>query len=451
MTQSTKTQIRCASCGQPFGVAVRTIVDAQRDPQGKALLMAGHLNVFSCPHCGFENRVVTPLLYHDAAKSLLIAFIPMEISLQTGKSEEKIIGDMLNELTRSLPKEEFRAYMFNPKRALTLEGLREQVMEADGITKEMLDQQRRRVELMQSLMATENEEALKQAIEAADSQIDEAFFRLLAVMHQRLSSEGQSQIAASLAMLQERLLRYSSYGQQMLANLNEQQNLVQGVLAEVEALGEQATRADLRGLALKYGQDEARLQALVALTRPAMDYQFFTEFTQAISQAAAKDRPAMEAVRDRLLALTQAYDEEEKGEVEEMLSFLTELVNSPDPDALIEQSAERIDARMLPILAANMEQARRQNNPRAVEALQRVYDKLVDVIEARMPPELRFLNQWINATPEEEADLKAQVSEFDRELLLELCETLQAQAASASDSAVGQRLQAMRQFLSDGS
>lgn len=447
MTQPMKTQIRCASCGQPFSVAVRTLIDAQRDPQGKALLMADHLNVFPCPQCGFENRVLTPLLYHDAAKSLLIAFIPMQISLQTGKSEEKIVGDMLNELTRSLPKEEFRAYMFNPKRALTMDGLREQIMEADGITKEMMEAQRRRVELMQALMATDSEEALKQAIEAADAQIDEAFFRLLAVMQQRLNAEGQPQIASSLAMLQERLLRYSSYGQQVIAAFSQQQDMVQEVMADVQALGEPFTRAQLQQLALTYKQDDQRLQALVALTRPAMDYQFFTDFTQAISRAAAKERPAMEAVRDRLLALTQAYDQEEQKEREEILSLLTELVNSPDPDALIEQAADKIDAQMLPILAANIEQARREGNARAVEALERVYDKLVDVIEARMPPELRFLNQWINATPEKEADLKQQSRQYDRGLMLELCETLQAQAAGANNVAVVQRLQALRQLF----
>lgn len=447
MTNPANTQIRCASCGQPFGVAVRTLLDVQRDPQGKALLMAGHLNVFDCPHCGFENRVLTPLLYHDAEKSLLIAFIPMEISLQTGKSEEKIVGDMLNELTRSLPKDQFRAYMFNPKRALTMEGLREQVMEADGITKEMMEEQRKRVELLQSLMAADSEEALKQAIEAADSQIDEAFFRLVSVMYQRLASDGQAQIAASLEMLQERLLRYSTAGKRAMAAYGEQQKLVEGVMADVQALGEQATRGDLQRLALGYGEDSQRLQALVGLTRPAMDYQFFNEFTQAISQAAAKDRPAMEAVRDQLLALTQAMDEEQRGEVEEVLQFLTELINSPDPDALIEQARDMIDGQMLRILAANIEEAQRQGAAQAVAVMQRVYDKLVAVLEEQMPPEVRFLNRWISAAPAEESALLAEAAQFDRASLIGWCDAMLDQVEQAGAAEIVQRLRAIRAQL----
>ncbi len=447
MTNPVNTQIRCSSCGQPFGVAVRTLLDAQRDPQGKALLMAGHLNVFNCPHCGFENRVLTPLLYHDAAKSLLIAFIPMEISLQTGKSEEKIVGDMLNELTRSLPKDQFRAYMFNPKRALTLEGLREQVMEADGITKEMMEAQRRRVELLQSFLAADSEEALKQAIEAADSQIDEAFFRLVSIMYQRLASEGQAQIAASLEMLQERLLRYSSAGKQAMAAYGEQQKLVEGVMADVQALGEQATRGDLQRLALSYGEDSQRLQALVGLARPAMDYQFFNEFTQAISQAPAKERPAMEAVRDQLLALTQAMDKEQRSAVEDVLQFLTELINSPDPDALIEQARDMIDGQMLRILAANMEEAQRQGAAQAVEAMKRVYDKLVAVLEEQMPPEVRFLNRWISAAPADEPALLAEAAQFDRASLIEWCDAMLDQVQQANAVEIVQRLQAIRAQL----
>lgn len=448
MITPANTQIRCASCGQPFSVAVRTLIDVQRDPQGKALLMAGHLNTFDCPHCGFENRVVTPLLYHDAEKSLLIAFIPMEISLQTGKSEEKIVGDMLNELTRSLPKDQFRAYMFNPKRALTLEGLREQVMEADGITKEMMEAQRRRVELMQSLLATNSEEALKEAIEAADSQIDEAFFRLISVMYQRLASEGQTQIAASLEMLQERLLLHSTAGKRAMAAYNEQQKLVEGVMADVQALGEQATRDDLQRLALGYGEDTERLQALVGLARPAMDYQFFNEFTQAISQAPAKDRPAMEAVRDQLLTLTQAMDAEQREAVEDVLQFLTALINSPDPDALIDQARDMIDAQMLSILAANIQEAQRQGAAQAVAAMERIYDKLAAVLEERMPPEVRLLNRWINAAPEEEPTLLDEANQFDRASLLEWCDAMLKQVQQANATEIVQRLQAIRAQLS---
>jgi hypothetical protein len=441
------TQIRCASCGQPFGVTVRTLIDAQRDPQSKAMLIAGYLNVFDCPHCGFENYVNAPLLYHDAEKSLLIAYIPMEVSLRSGKSDEKIVGDLLNDLTRSLPKDQFRAYMFNPKRALTMEGLREQVMAADGITKDMIDASRERVELIQSLLASDSEAALQKAIEAADDQIDDAFFSVLLAMYQRLAAEGQMQLAASLELLQERLLLYSTRGKQITAEYTKHEQLMDAVISDVRALGQPFTRASLRDLALSYGGDTARLQALVSLTRPMMDYQFFQEFTQAISKASAKRRPAMEAVRDQLLKLKQAMDEEEQAEVEEMLAFLTELVNSPDPDALIDRERDIINSDMLHILSANIEKAQQQGNTEAAEAMKRIFGKLAAVIEEQMPPEMRFLSRWLSASSSEDAAFVKQSQQFDRDRLIQWCDVMLGGLQTAGETEVVQRLQAIRAQL----
>ena len=56
-----------------------------------------------------------------------------------------------------LPKDNFKAYMFNPKRSLTMQGLIDQVLEADGITQEMLEEQRQRVQLVQQFIEADDE------------------------------------------------------------------------------------------------------------------------------------------------------------------------------------------------------------------------------------------------------------------------------------------------------
>ena len=119
MLEPKPTPVRCSSCSVPSQAEIRTVIDTKHDPQGKMLLLSGQLNSFTCPNCGTLNTVKTPILYHDAEKELLIAFIPQEIGIQKNMDEEKIVGDLLNELTSALPKEEFRGYMFNPKRSLT--------------------------------------------------------------------------------------------------------------------------------------------------------------------------------------------------------------------------------------------------------------------------------------------------------------------------------------------
>jgi hypothetical protein len=72
-----------------------------QEPQAKVRLLTGHLNTIRCPNCGAPNTVLTPLLYHDPEKELLIAFVPMELGLSK-QDQEKTIGDMMRELTGQL-------------------------------------------------------------------------------------------------------------------------------------------------------------------------------------------------------------------------------------------------------------------------------------------------------------------------------------------------------------
>ena len=126
--QSTST-IRCSNCGQPIQARIVSFLDAQQEPALKAQMINQQLNRAQCPACGTVNTVAVPMLYHDGSKEMLIAFVPMELNV--GKDQiERIIGDLM----KLLPKENFKGYMFNPKRTLTMQGLIEMVLQADGIT-----------------------------------------------------------------------------------------------------------------------------------------------------------------------------------------------------------------------------------------------------------------------------------------------------------------------------
>lgn len=448
MTQPTQTAIRCGSCGQPVPAQVRTVLDAQRDPQGKSLLVAGRLNAFQCANCGFVNQVLTPLLYHDASKQLLIAFIPMEVSMQSGRSEEKIVGDLLNELTRTLPKEQFRSYMFNPKRALTLQGLIEQIMEADGVTKDMLDQQKKRVDLIQALLAVSSEEELDQIIQDHDSDIDLPFFQTLALMTQRVAQDGRQDIVAGLVAVQEALLERSTYGQQIAAQKDQQEQVVREVADAINNLGAQATRADLVRLAVSFADDDEKLQALVGLVRGAFDYEFFLEFTQAISQAPAGERDRMAAVRDRIQSLAETMDEQAKASLQETAQFLQMLLNSPQQDQMIEENIDLIDNTFMAILNANLQEAQRRGDSQTFGALEALYRKVVEVLQARMSPELRFINELLSAESEPAMVklLQGRIGEFDDKLLA-TCDAVAAVLQEQGQAGTLQRLGVIRQAI----
>jgi predicted RNA-binding Zn-ribbon protein involved in translation (DUF1610 family) len=447
MTPQNQT-IRCTSCGQPFAAQIRTVVDAQNDPQGKNLLMAGRLNTFPCPHCGHTNQVLTPLLYHDAEKSLLIAMIPMEVSLKSGQPDEKIVGDLLNELTRSIPKEQFRSYMFSPKRALTMQGLLEQVMEADGITPDMLNAQKARVELIQKLLSAKDEAELVQLVQANDARIDLSFFQTLSLMAQRVLEDGRQDVAAGLMSLQQALLMVSSYGKQLAEERKAQEQVVEEVARDIQALSQQATRADVIDLAFRYANDEARLQALVGLVRGAFDEQLFLEMTQRISQAPAQERDSLQKVMDTLKAGAAAIDQQQRARLQQAVQFLQALVNSPDPTALLQENLDLVDNNFMQILNANLQEAQKRGDQNLLMALSRVNQLVMQMLQSQMSDELLFINALLGTDSEAQmqAMLAQEANKFDKNTLIGTCVSV-IEAIDPSQIAIHSRLQTILDAL----
>jgi len=132
-------------------VTVNTLIDAAQDPQAKIALLSGRINVAVCPNCGAPNTVLTPLMYHDPSKELLVSYVPMELGLPKD-TQEKMIGELMRELTSQLPQGSFKAYLLQPRQALTMQGLIDQVLQADGVTPEMMEDQRARVRLVEQFL-----------------------------------------------------------------------------------------------------------------------------------------------------------------------------------------------------------------------------------------------------------------------------------------------------------
>jgi len=393
--------------------------------------------------------VLTPLLYHDADKSLLIAMIPMEVSLKSGQADEKIVGDLLNELTRSLPKEQFRSYMFSPKRALTMQGLLDQVMEADGITPDMLNAQKRRVELIQSLLAASSEEELLTLATERDAEIDVSFFQTLSLMAQRVLEDGRQDIAMGLMNLQQALLSVSSYGKKVAEQQENQERIVREVVADINTMGEQATRTDIMGLAISYADDEQRLQALVGLVRGAFDAQFFQEFTQFVSQAAEQDHEKLEAVSERIKGFLDTIDQQQRAQMQQSVQFLQMLVNSPEPDAIIQENLDMIDNNFMSILNANLQEAEKRGDQQMLSALQVVHQHVVQALQSQMSEELLFVNALLGAESEAQMQVMLQTdgSKFEKQTLIETCIAV-IEAVDPSQLAVHARLQTVLDALS---
>jgi hypothetical protein len=393
--------IQCPNCGQTNEAVIESLIDVSSNPALKSMLLSGRLNAVRCANCGVTSTIAAPLLYHDAEHELLISFVPIELGMPKPQ-QDKVIGDLLKQLTASIPKEKFKGYMFQPRNALTMQGLAEQILRADGITPEMMESQRNTVGLLEKLMQA-GPDKLDDLIRQHDSEINVQFFQAALALMQQAAEQGQENVVNALAAIQERAALLSTYGQEMTALAEQQEETVRLVAEELEALGEGLDHDSLMNIAIKYAAADEYLQALVGLIRPALDYEFFQNLTLRIGQAPGAERGQLEALRDRLLQLTRMIDQQAQAAMQNAAHLLETILRSPNIDAALVENFAALDDTFLAVLAANLQEAQRRGDLQASGRFREVYEKTVALLQANMRPELQFLNELLASERDEDA------------------------------------------------
>ncbi len=440
--------LQCPSCGQIFPATIETLIDAGRNPEAKIQLLSGHLNQQICPQCRTPVTLASPLIYHDGAKELLITFVPMELNL-TKDQQEKAVGELMRELTAALPRESIKGYIFQPRQALTMQSLIDQILQADGVTPEMMDEQRARAQLIETLIRTPQAD-LPAVIAGIDDKVDLRFIQLMSLMAQRLAQEDQRAAAEQILQVQQMVVAHSSFGRRLQARLERQDAIIAAVSADLDALPEEADRAELLDLAIRYGELEERedyLQALVALVRPALDDEFFNQLMSRIGQALTSARPSIEMVGELMREYIAVIDQQAQAAMQNAASFLQALVNHPDPDAMLRANADMIDDALMAVLTANMQQARRRGDRQMETRLRDIYNRIIAFLDANMQPELRFVNQLLSTSSDEEARmlLKSDGGQFASAALIEMMDAVEQILESRGETALLDRLALLRQ------
>ena len=440
--------IACPACQAPAEAGVERVIDAKRQPRLKTALLSGQLNRVQCAACGASNALATPILYHDAEHELLIAFVPPELNL-AAQQRDAVIGDLLRELTAGIPKEEFRGYMFQPKQALTLQGLLDQILEGDGVTKEMLEEQRRQLRLLQTLTQA-GPERTRALVREHDAEIDAGFFQAALAMMQQAAQEGQEELVSALAAIQEVAAQHSSFGKRMAAEAGAREKVVREVTRRIQSLGDSPQRADLLELALELAQDEQKLQALVGLLRPAFDYPFFQELTLRISQAPVAERPRLETLRDRLGELTRIADAQAQAALQQAAGALQAIMAAGDTDAAIREHLSLIDDSFMAVLAANIREAEKRADIQASSRLKVIHQKIVALMQENMPAELRYVNELLGARSQQEALalLDEGVQRYG-EALPEMLGAVEQSLAEQGQKELARRLETLREAAAD--
>ncbi len=159
-----QTQTACPRCRQPVVADITQLLDLNQDPTAKQKLLSGAVNMIQCQSCGYTGALNSPIVYHDPEKELLLTYFPSELGLPVNE-QEKLIGPLIKQATDRLPAEKRKSYLLTPKTMLTMQGLIETILEADGITREMIKEQQSQIKLLQQLMtipADSRAEVIKQ-------------------------------------------------------------------------------------------------------------------------------------------------------------------------------------------------------------------------------------------------------------------------------------------------
>ncbi len=407
-----KTTVSCPNCRQPVQATLEQVFDLNQDPPAKQRFMSGRFNMIQCPSCGFQGQYPTPLLYHNPDKETLLTFVPFELGLPADE-QEKLVGRLMNDVIKNLPQEKRKGYLLRPKQAFTLQGMLESVLEGEGITKEMLEAQRGKVQLLQSLLSAP-EANWPEMITAQDAVVDSVLLQLLSASAEATANGGNQAGAQKMMTLQNALIQHSTFGGQLRAR----QQTLEAVGRELQALGK-GLNADKLFELVTSTTDEDRLAAYVSYARPGMDYAFFEALTRRIDRANADDKARLTTTRDRLLQLTADADKATQAQMAEATDLLRTLLEAPDLHQAIHDNLPRIDDPFLAVLQVNIEAAEKAKRPDMAQRLNQISDLIAAVMQESAPPELRLVNELLQMESDEaaEAALKSQPEVITQELL----------------------------------
>jgi hypothetical protein len=449
------TTITCPNCRQPFQANIEQLIDVSIDPSAKARLLSGRLNVALCPYCGFSAPLATPLAYHDPDKQLLIIHVPMELNLPKEESE-RVIGSFTTAIQKSLPQEKRRGYLFTPKQALTRQSMTDMILEADGVTKEMIDAQRQKMKLVEEVLGTPPDQ-LPALVEQHDAELDAEFFALMLAAAESGLAAGRDDVAQAVVAIRDELIRLSSFGQEALAAQERQQVLIKEVADRMNALGARATRDDVVNLVVDLAaEDDEKLQVAVGLARQAMDYQFFQILTNRIEKAKAPDvRAHLEATRKRLNELTAVIDQQNEAIIKRATDTLRGLMTADDLDGAISTRLELFDDTFLAVLQANIQAAEQARDITSAARLKMIFEKIVTALQSSAPPAVQFINQLMTEPNLDEARklIQTEGPAYGEELLQwmdVLLEDLSAQPGNPSMERLSQLRDEAEKVLASG-
>jgi hypothetical protein len=317
----------------------------------------------------------------------------------------------------------------------TYQSMVEKILAADGITKEMLQAQQARLQLLQRLATIGTEERATLAKEN-QALMDEAFFSLISQLVEVSISQGDEQSARQLAALQQELLSLSPVGQEMQAQAQEAQSAIQSLQ---EAAKDGLTREKLLDLIVA-AETETRLTTLVSAARGGIDYEFYQILSTRIDSTEGEQKQKLTDLREKLLQLTKEIDEAMQEKFKEARAKLDEIMKAPDIEKATRDFMPEINDFFVEALKEELQVARQKGYLDRVDKMQ----KIVAVLQAASapPPEVQLIESLLTAQDDEGVRLILQQNEakITPEFLQLLNSIAEQSGAESQNPQISQRL-----------
>lgn len=378
-----QTQIACPNCRQLITANIEQLFDVTQDPQAKQRLL-GSANLVRCPHCRYQGRYPSHIVYHDNEKELLLTFFPPELGVPLNE-QERIFGPLIKKITESLPAEKRKGYLLNPVPNLTYDSMVKTILGKDGITPEMLKEQQDRVAVIERLLQASSSDVRSEIIKQSLNLFDEQFFGLFSRLAQNAAGSGQQQIAQGMIELQNQLLEETEFGRQLKETVEE----MEAATKSLQEAGKGLTREKLLDIVIESPSD-ARTKAYVSLVRGGMDYQFFQLLTDKIDKASGEEKTKLESLREKLLTFTSEADKQLEARYKQVLEFVESLLAQDDVVKAAQENIESFTQDAVDVVNQLMKQASEKNDYTRMGKLQKMIEFLK---QASTPPEVEFIEQ----------------------------------------------------------
>jgi CpXC protein len=382
-------QLACPNCRTPMRAQVFTLVDVGRQPELKNYLLAGQLNLAVCPNCGTPAMIAAPLIYHDPAKQLFLIHFPQQLNARP-EEQERFIGEATSLIMRELPADAPKGYLLAPRRFLTINSLVDTVLEADGISREMVEAQRARVELISQLAEAyeQGEEQLAKLVEQQKEKLDYDFFATLSAFAEASAQSGRDDSAQLLLGLRDTLAELSGFD----AELPDQDEVDLSLDEAIDRLA---------------ATSEEDLEESIAELRPVIDYSFFEAWTRRIDAAERAGDTAtaaqLTARRTQILDMVERMDKQAQELFEAGAQVLKAVRAADDLAAALRAQRDTIDEAFLLVLDANLAAAERAGAADAIARLTEIRRLALEIAQEALSPEDRFINELLQLEKPQDA------------------------------------------------